>query len=227
MSVVVVFFDPHSAFTEEATQQQLKEAIEHLKKTLQEIRIKNRKASLHVPCVNQWFIDPQNKLRSVVDREEWQFIRRFISRSPVARFVEYLERDGRVWHQDQASEALTAARRFKSGVVSFHQGVWVRDKLHAKHQGTSVEMLNFSTVPHVQQKSEIFTQSNIPVELLSYDSEVADPPFNSHGQKVYSNGRDYITPDVDEHKASRGWKKFDKQGQRLGTYTVNLDWVSD
>lgn len=35
---------------------------------------------------------------------------------------------------------------------------------------------------------------------LGYDRVVKDPPFYSHGQKVFTNGKDFITPDADVHK---------------------------
>ncbi|MGY2262201.1 toxin C-terminal domain-containing protein [Pseudomonas sp. SDO55104_S430] len=50
-------------------------------------------------------------------------------------------------------------------------------------------------------------------------------PFDSHGQSVFYNGKQYITPDVDGHNVSNGWKVFDKKGNRLGTYDENLNWV--
>ncbi|MER6695286.1 toxin C-terminal domain-containing protein, partial [Streptomyces minutiscleroticus] len=37
-------------------------------------------------------------------------------------------------------------------------------------------------------------------------------PFNSHGQVVFSNGKNYITPDVDGHNVSDGWKMFNRKG---------------
>ncbi len=47
-------------------------------------------------------------------------------------------------------------------------------------------------------------------------------PFNSHGQPVYSDGKNYITPDVDGHNVTNGWKKFDKKGRRTGTWNSDL-----
>uniref|UniRef100_UPI001F4D4ABC toxin C-terminal domain-containing protein n=3 Tax=Rosenbergiella nectarea TaxID=988801 RepID=UPI001F4D4ABC len=59
---------------------------------------------------------------------------------------------------------------------------------------------------------------------LGYDRRIsADKvPFNSHGQPAFFNGKDYITPDVDGHNVSYGWKKFSKKGVRLGTYDIDL-----
>ena len=59
---------------------------------------------------------------------------------------------------------------------------------------------------------------------LGYDRVVKDPPFNSHGQPVFTNGRDFITPDVDQHNGGE-WKKFDRRGRRTGTYDSNLDRI--
>jgi intein/homing endonuclease len=50
-------------------------------------------------------------------------------------------------------------------------------------------------------------------------------PFNSHGQAVYYNGKNYITPDVDAHNVTNGWKMFDMRGNRIGTYDMDLNYV--
>ncbi len=44
---------------------------------------------------------------------------------------------------------------------------------------------------------------------LGYDRRVSAEkmPFNSHGQPAFFNGKYYITPDVDGHNTSYGWKK--------------------
>ncbi|MCG8349512.1 MAG: toxin C-terminal domain-containing protein [Chloroflexales bacterium] len=47
-------------------------------------------------------------------------------------------------------------------------------------------------------------------------------PFNSHGQDVFFNGKNYIPPDIDEHNVTHGWKMFNKKGQRIGTYSTDL-----
>lgn len=39
-------------------------------------------------------------------------------------------------------------------------------------------------------------------------------PFNSHGQPVYSDGKNYITPDIDSHNVTNGWKMFDRKSYR-------------
>jgi hypothetical protein len=53
--------------------------------------------------------------------------------------------------------------------------------------------------------------------------------FDSHGQTVYYNPKTktYITPDVDGHNTSNGWKMFDKKGRRLGTYDSDLNRLKD
>lgn len=60
---------------------------------------------------------------------------------------------------------------------------------------------------------------------LGYKNRVKDPPFNPHGQPVYTNGNDYITPDVDKHKGGE-WKIFDRHGNRVGTFDGNLNPIS-
>ncbi len=59
---------------------------------------------------------------------------------------------------------------------------------------------------------------------LGYNQRVPAPklPFKSHGQPGYTNGKNYITPDVDAHNVSNGWKMMDRRGGRMGTYAWNL-----
>lgn len=52
-------------------------------------------------------------------------------------------------------------------------------------------------------------------------------PFNSHGQVVFFNGKNYITPDVDGHNVTNGWKMFDRRGNRIGTYDSDLNYVKE
>ena len=52
-------------------------------------------------------------------------------------------------------------------------------------------------------------------------------PFNSHGQPVYWNGKNYITPDIDGHNTTDGWKMFDRRGNRIGTYDKDLNRIKD
>jgi hypothetical protein len=50
---------------------------------------------------------------------------------------------------------------------------------------------------------------------LGYVRKIAPQraPFDSHGQEVYFNGKSYITPDIDAHNVSGGWKMFNLKGQ--------------
>ncbi|KFB98696.1 hypothetical protein GTGU_04366 [Trabulsiella guamensis ATCC 49490] len=59
---------------------------------------------------------------------------------------------------------------------------------------------------------------------LGFDRRIPQQkaPFNSHGQPVYSDGKNYITPDIDSHNVTNGWKMFDRKGNRIGTYDSNL-----
>jgi RHS repeat-associated protein len=52
-------------------------------------------------------------------------------------------------------------------------------------------------------------------------------PFNSHGQTVFSNGKNYITRDIDGHNVTDGWKMFNRQGQRIGTYDSDLNYLKE
>jgi hypothetical protein len=64
---------------------------------------------------------------------------------------------------------------------------------------------------------------------LGYDRRVPaqKAPFNSHGQPVYSDGKTFITRDVDGHNVSDGWKMFSRRGQRIGTYDADLNYVKE
>ena len=54
----------------------------------------------------------------------------------------------------------------------------------------------------------------------------------SNGQKVFTNGKDYITPDADGHKGGI-WKRASSiknllnKGTRMGTYDENLKRIGD
>jgi RHS repeat-associated protein len=63
-------------------------------------------------------------------------------------------------------------------------------------------------------------------ERLGFDRRipVQKAPFNSHGQEVFSNGKHFITRDVDSH-AGGVWKMFDRAGRRIGTYDANLNRI--
>jgi len=50
--------------------------------------------------------------------------------------------------------------------------------------------------------------------------------FDSHGQPVYSNGKNFLTPDWDGHNGGV-FKMFDKKGRRLGTYDHDLKRIGD
>jgi len=64
---------------------------------------------------------------------------------------------------------------------------------------------------------------------LGYDRRIPPhkAPFDSHGQDVYFNGKNYISPDVDGHNVTNGWKKFDANGQRIGTYNSEMMRIKD
>ncbi|WP_289892357.1 toxin C-terminal domain-containing protein [Kosakonia sacchari] len=64
---------------------------------------------------------------------------------------------------------------------------------------------------------------------LGFDPRI--PPykvtFNSHGQPAYFGGKTYITHDIDSHNVTNDWKKFDRKGNRMGTYDENLNRIKD
>lgn len=64
---------------------------------------------------------------------------------------------------------------------------------------------------------------------LGYSRRIAPQraPFNSHGQDIFFNGKNYITPDVDGHNVSGGWKVFSRRGDRIGTYDADLNYIKN
>ena len=69
-----------------------------------------------------------------------------------------------------------------------------------------------------------YNDSGTAADELGYSTRIPPQkaPFNSHGQPVFSNGKNYISPDVDGHNVSGGWKMFDRNGRRTGTYSPDL-----
>ncbi len=64
---------------------------------------------------------------------------------------------------------------------------------------------------------------------LGFDRRIPAPkaPFNSHGRPVFFDGKTYITPDIDSHNITNGWKMFDRKGKRMGTYDSDLTRIKD
>jgi Novel toxin 21 len=66
-------------------------------------------------------------------------------------------------------------------------------------------------------------------DALGYTTRIPaqKAPFDSHGQEVFTNGKNYITPDVDGHNVTDGWKMFSRRGERIGTYDSELNYVKE
>jgi hypothetical protein len=66
-------------------------------------------------------------------------------------------------------------------------------------------------------------------DALGYTTRIPaqKAPFDSHGQKVFSNGKSYITPDIDSHNVTNGWKMFNRRGMRIGTYDSELSYIKE
>jgi Novel toxin 21 len=64
---------------------------------------------------------------------------------------------------------------------------------------------------------------------LGYTTRISaqKAPFDSHGQEVFTNGKTYITPDIDGHNVTNGWKMFNRRGVRIGTYDSELNYVKE
>jgi putative RNase toxin 21 of polymorphic toxin system len=59
-----------------------------------------------------------------------------------------------------------------------------------------------------------------------YPNIAKDPPFDPKGQKVFTDGKNFLTRDADSHSGGV-WKIFDRFGNRLGTYDQNLNRIGD
>jgi hypothetical protein len=70
------------------------------------------------------------------------------------------------------------------------------------------------------------SQARDLAEYLGYGKRVKDAPFNSMGQAVFSNGKNFISPDVTSHSGGV-WKMFNKSGQRLGTFDALLNRIGN
>jgi hypothetical protein len=51
-------------------------------------------------------------------------------------------------------------------------------------------------------------------------------PFDSHGQSVFFDEKNYITRDVDAHVGGI-WKMFNRKGERIGTYDAELNPIGE
>jgi hypothetical protein len=83
---------------------------------------------------------------------------------------------------------------------------------------------NPNTATEVVSSATKVTQITEAANALGYSSRIPPQkaPFDSHGQPVFSNGKNYISPDVDSHNVTNGWKMFDRKGRRIGTYNSDF-----
>lgn len=97
--------------------------------------------------------------------------------------------------------------------------------LGPNHTGTPVDVPD---VPDVMFSLKGKDAQNAAA-VLGFDRRVPaqKAPFNSHGQPVFTDGKNYITPDVDSHNVTNGWKMFDRKGRRTGTYNDKLKRIKD
>lgn len=80
-------------------------------------------------------------------------------------------------------------------------------------------LINYSA-----QNSKTNQETAGQAAILGYPKRVPPQkaPFNSHGMPVYTNGKEYLTPDRDSHNVSDGWKILDRRGNRTGTWNWDL-----
>jgi hypothetical protein len=70
------------------------------------------------------------------------------------------------------------------------------------------------------------TGSRIATEAArkGFDKVAKDAPFNTHGQKAFTDGKNFLTRDADSHSGGV-WKMFDRFGRRMGTYDQYLERI--
>ena len=90
-----------------------------------------------------------------------------------------------------------------------------------RKQAEALEARVLAHLPAVEEAGAIDYQS--VAKGLGYETRFgADrAPFNSHGQEVFFDGNSYISRDIDSHLGGV-WKKFDRAGNRVGTYNKDL-----
>ncbi|ASA57864.1 toxin C-terminal domain-containing protein [Vibrio gazogenes] len=114
-------------------------------------------------------------------------------------------------------------------VADKDQGVWTTETNVTDEKGvgtTESPAESGVDVPLVVVSENIGDEFNpkVAANELGYNRRIAPQkaPFNSHGQPVFFNGKGYISPDVDSHNVTNGWKTFDKKGRRTGTWNSDL-----
>lgn len=63
-------------------------------------------------------------------------------------------------------------------------------------------------------------------EYLGFSRRVKNAPFNSHGQAVFTDGKNFITIDVDSHNGGV-WKMVNRRGERVGTFDALLTKIKE
>jgi filamentous hemagglutinin len=65
-------------------------------------------------------------------------------------------------------------------------------------------------------------------ERLGFDRRILPQkaPFDSHGEDVFTDGKTFITRDVDGH-CGGVWKMFNRRGTRMGAYDANLNRIGN
>jgi hypothetical protein len=108
--------------------------------------------------------------------------------------------------------ALLAAGPIRAGLGAI-------DGLLGRSAATGIpRSLSAAAVPQITK-----VQARTLASKLGY-TKAKSFPFNAHGQEVFSSGGKYITRDVGSHIGG-AWKMFDRNGRRLGTYDIDLNWI--
>jgi hypothetical protein len=103
------------------------------------------------------------------------------------------------------------------------QDRWYDPKVYAPGLPVSSGIAVKSTPKPIIGRLPTITRAD-QASSLGFDRRISPSrvPFNSHGQEAYFDGKNYITPDVDAHNVSGGWKMFNSKGERIGTYPADL-----
>jgi hypothetical protein len=147
--------------------------------------------------------------------------------------------------QEVVEEVLDNLTGGLRGLTKAKGGGWYCEKPHSVLGGASKRVRNTTPSPALKnspynpdivsgrrknwQKLYGGFDPKAAANKMGYNKRIPPQkaPFNSHGQNVFFNGKNYVTPDIDAHNVTNGWKMFDRKGRRIGTYTSDLKRIKD
>ncbi|MEO2088849.1 MAG: toxin C-terminal domain-containing protein [Gemmataceae bacterium] len=130
-------------------------------------------------------------------------------------------------------EAISSAKRWTEDFFKDRYGTDITKK-HGPYYGPPERPQSANEIAKAIEEKRKLAPSRVGSAMSRVEAreaarangwkEVADAPFNSHGQPVFSDGSKYYTPDADGHIGGV-WKQFDKKGNRTGTLDGNLNKI--